>query len=44
MREISDVIIVGAGSTGLPTGIFAANRGARVLQIEADNRIGATLF
>ena len=44
MREISDVIIVGAGSTGLPAGIFAANRGARVLQIEADNRIGGTLF
>ena len=27
-----------------PPAFFAANRGARVLQIEADNRIGATLF
>jgi fumarate reductase flavoprotein subunit len=38
-----DVIVVGAGSTGLPAAIFAAQRGARVLQIEADNRIGGTL-
>ncbi len=44
MSEIRDVIIVGAGSTGLPAGIFAADRGANVLQIEADNRIGGTLF
>lgn len=44
MSENFDVIIVGAGSTGIPAGIFAAERGARVLQIEADNRIGGTLF
>jgi len=39
-----DVIIVGAGSAGLPAAIFAAKRGARVLQIEADGRVGGTLF
>ena len=44
MSDIRDVIIVGAGSTGLPAAIFAANRGADVLQIEADDRIGGTLF
>ena len=40
MSENYDVIIIGAGSTGMPAGIFAAERGARVLQIEADKRIG----
>jgi fumarate reductase flavoprotein subunit len=39
-----DVIVVGAGSAGLPAAIFAAKRGARVLQIEADGRIGGTLY
>ena len=38
-----DLIVVGAGSAGLPAAIFAAQRGLRVLQIEADNRIGGTL-
>jgi fumarate reductase flavoprotein subunit len=38
-----DVIVVGAGSAGLPLAICAAGRGARVLQIEADYRIGGTL-
>lgn len=44
MNDNYDVIIIGAGSTGLPAGIFAAERGARVLQIEADQRIGGTLY
>ena len=43
MPETWDVICVGAGSTGLPLAIHAAERGAKVLQIEADNRIGGTL-
>ena len=43
MSEPWDVIIVGAGSAGLPAAIFAAERGARVLQIEADERVGGTL-
>jgi len=38
-----DVIVVGAGSAGLPLAIRAAERGARVLQLEADYRIGGTL-
>ena len=43
MPETWDVICVGAGSTGLPLAIHAAERGAKILQIEADNRIGGTL-
>lgn len=38
-----DVICVGAGSAGLPLAIRAAERGAKVLQIDADTRIGGTL-
>lgn len=38
-----DVLVVGAGSAGLPLAITAAERGARVLQLEADHRIGGTL-
>ena len=44
MSNNYDVIIIGAGSAGLPAGIFSAERGARVLQIEADKRIGGTLY
>lgn len=43
MSDVYDVICVGAGSTGLPLAIKAAERGANILQIEADNRIGGTL-
>lgn len=43
MTDDWDVIIVGAGSAGIPAAIFAGQRGARVLVIEADNRIGGTL-
>lgn len=38
-----DVIIVGAGSAGLPTAYFAARRGAKVLLIDADKEIGGTM-
>jgi fumarate reductase flavoprotein subunit len=41
--KTADVIIVGAGSAGLPAAIFAAQRGARVVQVEAGDRIGGTL-
>ena len=44
MSEDWDVIIIGAGSAGIPAAIFAANRGATVLQIEADDKIGGTLM
>ena len=39
-----DVIVVGGGNAGLPTAIFAAARGARVVVIEASGQIGGTLF
>ena len=45
-RAISDrydVIVIGAGSAGLPLAIRAAERGGQVLQVEADHRIGGTL-
>jgi fumarate reductase flavoprotein subunit len=38
-----DLIIAGAGTAGLPTAIFAAQRGARVLLLEAADRVGGTL-
>ncbi len=38
-----DVIVVGAGSAGLPAAIFAAERGASVLVLEGSHRIGGTL-
>jgi fumarate reductase flavoprotein subunit len=41
--RIWDIIVVGAGSAGLPLAIRAAERGARVLQLEADYRVGGTL-
>ncbi|MEM7283665.1 MAG: FAD-binding protein [Pseudomonadota bacterium] len=41
--KLWDLIVVGAGSAGLPAGIRAAQRGINVLQIEADERIGGTL-
>ena len=39
-----DLIVVGGGNAGLPTAIFAAQRGARVLIIEAAGQVGGTLF
>jgi len=39
-----DAIIVGAGNTGLPAAIFAAQRGAKVLMIEAASVMGGTLL
>jgi fumarate reductase flavoprotein subunit len=39
-----DAVIVGGGTAGLPAAIFAAERGAKVLIIEAASSIGGTLF
>ena len=39
-----DVIVIGGGTAGLPAAIFAAERGGRVLVIEAAASIGGTLF
>jgi succinate dehydrogenase/fumarate reductase flavoprotein subunit len=38
-----DVIIIGAGSAGMPCAIQAASRGLKVLVIEKDNQPGGTL-
>ena len=43
MHDEWDVIVVGAGTAGIPTAIFAGQRGARVLLVEADDKIGGTL-
>jgi fumarate reductase flavoprotein subunit len=39
-----DLIVVGGGNAGLPAAIFAAQRGARVLIVEAAGQVGGTLF
>ena len=38
-----DVIVVGAGTAGMPAAIFASQRGAKVLLIEQDYKVGGTL-
>jgi hypothetical protein len=38
-----DIIVVGAGTAGLPCAIFGARAGARVLLIEKEPQIGGTL-
>ncbi|MBL42026.1 MAG: hypothetical protein CMM49_05125 [Rhodospirillaceae bacterium] len=43
MQEEWDVIVVGAGTAGIPAAIFSGQRGAKVLLIDADERIGGTL-
>lgn len=44
MTESYDLIIVGAGSAGLPCAIEAADHGGRCLLLEAAEEIGGTLF
>jgi fumarate reductase flavoprotein subunit len=41
--RIWDVIVVGGGTAGIPTAIFAARRGAKVLLLEAADQLGGTL-
>jgi fumarate reductase flavoprotein subunit len=43
MTERYDVIVIGAGAAGIPTALFAAARGAKILMLEAADRIGGTL-
>ena len=38
-----DLVVVGAGTAGLPAAIFASRRGARVLLIDTAADIGGTL-
>lgn len=40
---VFDLIVVGAGTAGLPAAIFAARRGASVLLLDADTDVGGTL-
>ena len=42
-ERVWDVIVVGAGTAGLPAAIFAARRGASVLLLDAAEDIGGTL-
>jgi len=41
--ETYDLIVCGAGTAGIPATIFAAERGARVLVLEAAPEVGGTL-
>ncbi len=43
-QERWDVVIMGAGTCGLATATFAAQRGARVLLFDAAPMIGGTLL
>lgn len=38
-----DLVIVGAGTAGLPAAIFASRRGARVLLVDSADKLGGTL-
>jgi fumarate reductase flavoprotein subunit len=40
---VYDLIVVGAGTAGIPAAVFAAARGARVLMLDAAPDIGGTL-
>ncbi len=41
--DVYDLVVVGAGTAGLPAAIFASRRGARVLLIDAGEDVGGTL-
>ena len=43
MSATFDLIVVGAGTTGMPAAIFAAKRGAKVLVLESGTEVGGTL-
>lgn len=43
-RDPWDLVVVGAGTAGLPAALFAANRGLRVAVLEITSQIGGTLW
>ena len=43
MQNTWDVIVVGGGTAGLPCAIFAARRGAKVLLLDAADKLGGAL-
>lgn len=45
MAETSaDVLVIGAGTAGIPAAVFAARKGARVILLEAQDKVGGTLY
>lgn len=42
MTQSYDILVLGAGAAGMPAAIFAAQEGARVLVVEAADRIGGS--
>jgi len=42
--SVVDVLVIGAGTAGIPAAIFAARRGARVVMLEGSDRVGGTLY
>src|SRR5579871_4966056 len=42
MSQDYDILVLGAGAVGLPAAIFASRQGARVLVVEAADRIGGS--
>lgn len=42
MAEHFDILVVGAGAAGMPAAIFASRAGARVLVVEAADKLGGT--
>ena len=44
MATVWDLVVVGAGTAGLPAAIFAARRGMRVLTVEKSHQVGGTLY
>ena len=43
-RLACDVLVIGAGTAGIPAALFAAQRGARVILADSEKRLGGTLW